>query len=194
MNSITTKDTRDTEDRISTKSKTGVVREDGSTPALTLLTFVSIVASVAIAFFAYHWWMGEERVVKRRLDDLAVVLSPPADGELAMIGRIVQLRGFFAPDVHIRFGAEEIESRDALAALLGRWQPPKDGFSLEFVDVVVHLMSDDTAHISLTAQISNRDAKSGQAILDAREGTLTMKKLDGDWVIAVAETTETLQR
>jgi hypothetical protein len=169
-------------------------REKGST-ALSIVLMLVVALAVGIgAFLAYQSWTGDERVVKKRLGELAEILSPPEGGDLAMIGRIVQLRGYFAPDVHIRFGREEIDSRDALVALLGRWQPPAKGFSLQFVDVVVHLVTDDTAHVSLTAEIANREGAPHEAILDAREGTLTMKKLDGDWVIAIAETTETLQR
>ena len=111
-----------------------------------------------------------------------------------MVGRIVQLRNLFAPDVHIRFGAEEIVSRDALLALLSRWQPPSAGFTIEFVDVTVTLEDESTARVGLTAKISNRDAQTGDPIIDAREATLAMKKLDGEWVVAGVEGTETLQR
>ena len=162
---------------------------------LSALPVLLVIVALAVAgFFAYRWWTGEERVVKKRLDQLAEVLSPPADGELAMVARIAQVRGFFAPDVHIRFDSEEIDSRDALVAVLGRWQPPKNGFRLEFADVAVHMVDPDTAHVSLTAEISNRDTNSIEPLLDAREGTLTMRHLDGEWVIAAAETTKTLLR
>src|SRR5262245_58490529 len=114
-------------------------RESGSGALLVLL---AIAFAAVVGFAAFHWWTtGEARVVKKRLDELAAILSPPADGELAMIGRIGQLRGYFAPDVHITFGSEQIDSRDALVTILGRWQPPRDGFSLRFVDVVVHMVS-----------------------------------------------------
>jgi hypothetical protein len=162
---------------------------------LSALPVLLVIVALAVAgFFAYRWWSSEERVVKKRLDQLAEVLSPPPDGELATVARIAQVRGFFAPDVHIRFDSEEIDSRDALVALLGRWQPPKNGFRLEFADVVVHIVDPGTAHVSLTAEVSNLDPNSLEPLLDAREGTLTMRNIDGEWVIAAAETTKTLQR
>jgi hypothetical protein len=162
--------------------------------ASALPVLIVVVALAIAAFLAYRWWTGEERIVKKRLDALAVTLSPPANGELAMIARIVQLRGFFAPDVHIQFSGEIIDSRDALVAVLGRWQPPKNGFTLTFADVVVHMVDADTAHVSLTAEISNSNGTNSDPLLDAREGTLTMTKVDGEWVIATAETANTLQR
>jgi hypothetical protein len=161
---------------------------------LSVLPVLLIVALAVAGFFGYRWWTGQERVVKKRLEELAEVLSPPPNGELAMVARIAQVRGFFAPDVHIRFDSEAIDSRDALVALLGRWQPPKNGFRLEFADVIVHMVDPGTAHVSLTAEVSNLDTNSLEPLLDAREGTLTMRNIDGEWVIATAETMKTLQR
>ena len=148
-----------------------------------------------MAVFAYQWWRGEERVIRTRLDSLADALSPSAGGgELAMVGRIAELRNYFAPDIRVRLGGDEIVSRDTLLALLARWEPPSKGFKLEFVDVAVTLGEGDTAQVSLTAKISNVDARSGEPITDAREGQLTLLKLDGDWVLATVESTDTLQR
>jgi len=154
-----------------------------------------MVAALAIAgFFTYRWWTGEERVVKQRLDDLAVVLSPPPDGEHIMGTRIADLRRFFAPDVRISFDAEQIGSRDELEALLARWQPPKNGFALSFVDVVVHLIDAATAHVSLTAEVAARSSTPSDPLLDVREGTLTLKKIDAEWVISEVESSRTLLR
>ena len=159
------------------------------------LAVLAIAAAlIAAGVLGFQWWRGEERVIVARLDSLAETLSPPAGGELAMVGRIVQLRNHFAPDVRIRFGAQEVVSRDALLGILSRWEAPSPGFSIEFVDVSVTLEDESTARVSLTAKASNRDAQTGDPIIDAREAELTMKKLDGDWVVAEVESTETLQR
>lgn len=162
---------------------------------LGALPLLLIVAAIAIAgFFTYRWWTGEERVVKQRLDDLAVVLSPPPDGEHIMGTRMADVRRFFAPDVRISFDAEQMGSRDELETLLDRWQPPKNGFSLSFVDVVVHMIDAATAHVSLTAEVAARNAAPSEPLLDVREGTLTMKKIDAEWVIMVVESSRTLLR
>ena len=182
MSRLTTNDTTDT------KGQSGSV-------VTTILISVSTVSLVVILVFAYQWWRGEERVIRARLDSLAEALSPPAGGgELAMVGRLAQLRDYFAPDIRVRLGGDELVSRDTLLAVIGRWEPPAKGFRLEFVDVAVTLGEDDTAQVSLTAKISNIDARSGEPIVDAREANLTMKKLDGGWVLATVETSETLRR
>lgn len=161
-----------------------------------LLVLIIAALLVVVGLRAFQYWRGEERIIAARLDALAETLSPPAgtSGEMAMLGRIVQLRKHFAPDVHLRFGTQEIVSRDALLGLLGSWQPPGPGFSIEFVDVAVTLEDPSTALVALTAKVSSRAAEAGDPIVDAREATVTMKKLDGEWVVAGVESTETLQR
>lgn len=169
-------------------------RTEGS--ALTsLLILVGAASLLVCGVLAYRWWTGEERVIRARLDNLAAVLTPSESGELATVARVGQLRGYFAPDVHIRVGRDdETVSRDALLVLLGRWQPPGKGVKLEFVDVSV-TVDEGTALASLTAKISNTDLSSSEdPIADAREGVLTLHKLDGDWVIASVESTDTLQK
>jgi hypothetical protein len=160
----------------------------------TWLTLLVAVLALVVGVLAFQWWRGEERVIRARLDNLAETLSPSAGGELAMVGRIAQLRNHFAPDVRIRFGADEIVSREALLALLGRWEPPAAGFSLQFVDVTVTMTDDLNAQVTLTARISNRDQRTGEAIVDAREASLTMRKMDGEWVVAAVESANTLER
>lgn len=161
-----------------------------------LLSFVSAVLLLVVGVLAYQWWQGEERVIKARLDELAEALSPPASGgELAMVGRMAQLRSYFAPDVRLRFGTEEIVSRDALVAIVGRSTPPRDAFSVEFVDVTVTLGTDETsAQVHLAAKVTGRDARTGEPTVDAREANIVMTKLDGDWVIWSVESADTLQR
>ena len=160
-----------------------------------LLAFASAIILLAAGVHAYYWWRGEERVIRARLDGLAQSLSSPAGGgDLAMLGRVAQVRSYFAPDVRVRFGTDEIVSRDALLAVVSR-TPPRNGFSLELVDVTVTLGESGTsARVYLTAKITGRNASTGEPTIDAREANIVMTKLDGDWVIASVEGADTLQR
>jgi hypothetical protein len=168
-------------------------REAGSA-VTTLLILVGVASLALFGFLGYRWWTGEERVIRARLDNLAVLLSPADGGELATVARIGQLRGYFAPDVHVRIGTDEVVSREALLALLARWQPPAKGVKLEFVDVSVTVEA-DTALASLTAKISNTDAASSEdPVADAREGVITLHKSSGEWVIGSVASTDTLQK
>jgi len=166
----------------------------GSAVTRLLIPVSSVLLAVLIGVWAYRWWTGEEHIIKERLNSLAVVLSPSGDSEFTTISRIGQLRGYFAPDIRVHFGGDEVISRDAVLALLARWKPPSKNLKVEFVDVSV-TVEEDTALASLTAKISNTDASAAEdPIADAREGVLTLRKLNGEWVISSVESTETLQR
>jgi uncharacterized protein DUF4440 len=166
----------------------------GSAVTRLLIPLCGVLLAVVIGVWAYRWWTGEEHIIKERLKSLAAVLSPSGDSEFSTISRIGQLRGYFAPDVRVHFGGDDIISRDALLALLARWQPPSKSLKVEFVDVSV-TVEEDTALASLTAKLSNTDASAAEdSIADAREGVVTLRKLNGEWVIASVESTDTLQR
>lgn len=166
----------------------------GSALTRLLIPACGILFVILVGVWAYRWWTGEEHVIKERLNSLAAVLSPSGDSEFSTISRIGQLRGYFAPDVRVHFGGDEVISRDAVLALLARWQPPSKNLKVEFVDVSV-TVEEDTALASLTAKISNTDAASAEdPVADAREGVLTLRKLNGEWVISSVESTDTLQR
>jgi uncharacterized protein DUF4440 len=166
----------------------------GSAVTRLLIPLCGVLLVVAIGVWAYRWWTGEEHIIKERLNSLAAVLSPSGDSEFSTISRIGQLRGYFAPDVRVHFGGDDIISRDALLALLARWQPPSKSLKVEFVDVSV-TVEEDTALASLTAKLSNTDASAAEdSIADAREGVVTLRKLNGEWVISSVESTDTLQR
>ena len=166
----------------------------GSAVTRLLIPVSGVLLAVLIGVWAYRWWTGEEHIIKERLNSLAVVLSPSGDSEFTTISRIGQLRGYFAPDIRVHFGGDEVISRDAVLALLARWKPPSKNLKVEFVDVSV-TVEEDTALASLTAKVSNTDASAAEdPIADAREGVLTLRKLNGEWVISSVESTETLQR
>src|SRR5262245_17877584 len=166
----------------------------GSAVTRLLIPVGVVLVAVLIGVCAYRWWTGEEHIIKERLNSLAAILSPSGDSQFSTISRIGQLRGYFAPDVRVHVGGDEIVSRDAVLALLARWQPPSKSLKVEFVDVSV-TVEEDTALASLTAKISNTDASAAEdSIADAREGVLTLRKLNGEWVISSVESTETLQR
>jgi hypothetical protein len=160
----------------------------------------TIIAAVLLGMLSmgilYRYWPSDERAVRRHLVHLAEVLSPSAaESEVAHITRLAALREYFAPDVRIAFGGQEITSRDALIGLLSRWTPPPGGFSVEFVDETVTLAGDrTTAQISLTAKLASKNVRTGESTVDAREVALAMAKVNRDWVITSAEMRATLER
>lgn len=150
----------------------------------------AIVLSAMIAGLVYRYSPGEERSVRRHISNLAEALSfPSAENEVQRLTRFQALREYFVPDVRIRVDGEEIQSSEALVALLGQVRPPPAGIVVEFGDVVVALAEDEaTAAVTLTARVSTTDPATGRRTVDARKAALTMTRRPGDWMIATAET------
>jgi hypothetical protein len=149
-----------------------------------------------VAGIAYRYWPSDEREIRRHLSNLAETLSVPGDeADVARLTRIAAMREYFAPDVRIRFGSEQIGSRDALIAAIGRLSPPPGGVAVEFVDITVALADDhSSAEVTLTAKIASADRQTGEKTLDVQGAAVQMRDADGDWVITSAEPREIPQR
>jgi len=159
----------------------------------------TVVAAVLIAIMvggiAYRYWPSDEREIRRHLSNLAEALSVPGDEtEVARITRIAAMREYFAPDVRFRVGSEQIVSRDALIAVIGRLSL-LSGVAVEFVDVTVALAEDhSSAEVTLTAKIASTNRQTGEKTLDVQGAAVQMRDTEGDWVITSAEPRELPQR
>jgi hypothetical protein len=127
---------------------------------------------------------------------------PANDGDLGRLARIASLRNALAPDVQVSSGVSprpgaqipsEISGRDAVLALVGRWTPPPGGVTVEFVDLQVTLdASRANAQVYCTAKLTSGTAE--QPLVDARELTIGVARIDGDWLITSIRPEETLSR
>ena len=157
----------------------------------------SVCFGALIAFFVYQWWFNPTRAVQRRLNEIAAALSAP-DNEppVARIGRAAQLRKYLADDIRVQVGTRELTSRDQIVGAVGAFTPPPGGWNVQFVDVQIRVNHDTSADADayMTVEVNARDPQTSQPTVDAREAAATLKKVDGEWVIATAETRETLQR
>jgi ketosteroid isomerase-like protein len=154
--------------------------------------YVSLVFAALIGYFTYQWWFNPHRVVKRRLGELAAVLSVPAnDDRLGRLGRLSELRGFLADSVTVRVGrtAPDLTSRDAVLAAVSAWTPPPGGTNVDFVDVRV-TVADSTARAIAMVEITSRDPQTRQQTLDAREASFVLRKQDSVWVVSEVEARE----
>jgi hypothetical protein len=160
-------------------------------------TVVAVVLlGIMLAGVAYRYWPSDEREIRRHLSNLAEALSVPgAETEVVHMTRMAAMREYFAPDVRIRVGAEEIVSRDALIAVIGRLPTPPGGVAVEFVDVTVALAEDhSSADVTLTAKVFSTDRQTGEKTLDVQGAAVTMREADGDWVITTVEPREIPRR
>jgi hypothetical protein len=159
-------------------------------------TYVSVVFALLIAYFSYQWWFNPHRAVKRRLGELAAMLSVPAnETDLGRVTRLAQLRGFLADNIHVRGGRSqpEFSSRDAVMVAVSGWTP-SSGWNVDFVDADVKVDSDSTARAFVTADMTTHDAQTGEPALDSREAQLSLAYLGGDWVVSDVDVKDPPQR
>jgi SnoaL-like domain len=150
--------------------------------------YVTVVFALLAAYFSYQWWFNQNRIVKRRLGELAETLSVPAqEADLERLARLARLRQYLADDIRVQGGRSgpELSSRDAVMAAAAGWKPDEGG-SVNFVDTDVKLDA-DTARAYTTAEVTTRDPRTGEKTLDSREATLALVRRDGLWLVSVVE-------
>jgi hypothetical protein len=152
--------------------------------------YVAAVFAALAGYFVYQWWFNPNRIVKARLGDIAAALSiPPNEPEIDRIARLARLRKLSTDDVHVKVGrtGADLTSRDAVLAAIASLMPPPGGWNVDFVDVDVRVNADETARAYLTADVTSRDAQTGQQTLDSRDVMLSFAKRDGEWLVREAE-------
>ena len=154
--------------------------------------YVAAVFTVLAGYFTYQWWFNPSRAVKRRLGEVAEMLSVPArEPEMNRVARLAQLRNFLAPDIRVRAGEppREITSADAIVALVGSFRPAADGVEVRFTDTQVFVDAEAAAHAYMQVDVITPDPHSGQPTIDSRTASVGLARTDGGWLITTAELT-----
>ena len=154
--------------------------------------YVAVVFAVLFGYFGYQWWLNPSRAVKHRLGEIAAVLSmPPDEAGIARVARLSELRRYLADDIYIRAGAlPAITSREMAVAAAAAWQPPPGGGDVHFADVQVFMESSNAAHAYLAVELTRINPESGQAVIDAGDASVDLRKRGGEWVVTKVESKE----
>ena len=150
--------------------------------------YVAAVFALLIGYFSYQWWFNQNRVVKRRLGELAATLSVPAgETDLERVARLSRLRLYLADDLKVTGGkqGQDLTSLDAVMIAASGFRPAKGGV-VDFVDVDVKL-DGDTARAYATAQVTTRDPVTNEAVVDSRETVFSIFRRDDAWLVSAVE-------
>ena len=157
---------------------------------------LSIVAVALLAPLAWVFWPeGDERAIKRRLNELVEEANESSGEGLALVARAAQLGSYFTSDVVVDLGSgTPIGGRETLVGLASRFQPAAQGAVVGLADVVVaKRQGTDVADVALTVTVTGVDARTGDRTMDAREFAVEMRKESGEWLIARASAVHTLK-
>lgn len=161
------------------------------------IRFIALAALIALGVWGWRvFFPSPERLIKSRLLDLAETVSfTGSEGNFSKIYKADRVGNFFSQDVEVTIdvrgyavshtinGKTEIKQ-----ALLGAHQRVK-GVKVEFLDINVTVQPDkENATANLTAQATI----TGERDFHIQELNLTLKKVEGKWLITKIETVKTL--
>lgn len=159
-----------------------------------------LVLLAAVGAVGFWLWTvlfpSPEKVVLKKISRLAVVGTfEQADSNLTRAGKASSVVSFFAPDAQIVVavsgvgswtfaGREEIREK----ALAGYATLPS--LQVKFLDATAHIAPGATsAKVNCTCEIKI----GGQKDMGVQEIIISLKKIDGDWLITSIEPVKTLQ-
>ena len=161
---------------------------------------VAVIVLAVVALATGAWFLlappDEGDAVRARLTAFSDMVNKSTVDGLGPQARSVQLGAFFAQDVEVELGggAAPIRGRETVIGMAERLQPRTAAFRLEFEDVSVAIApGGETADVHLTAEFIRRSITTGDESLDAREFTLGMRRVGGEWQIARVTAVDTLK-
>ena len=150
--------------------------------------YVGIVIAALAGYFVYQGWFNPTRAVKRRLGEIAGVLSiPENEPDIERIGRLARLRSYVVNEVHVRVGGADIDGSGTIVGVLASAHPPKGGIDIQFVDVQVSVESETTAHVGLMLEVNTHDERTGELVSDRYETIGDLLRRDGEWIVVKGE-------
>jgi len=158
---------------------------------------VAIVAAIGAAIWFVRKPADEPTLVRQRLDSFADLINKSTVDGAGMAARAAELSAYLTEDVEVEFGvgSPPIRGRETIVGMADRLQPRTAAFRLRFEDVMVALKpTGDAASVHLTAEIIRRSITTGEESLDAREFSLEMRRVGGDWKIARVTAVQTLKQ
>jgi ketosteroid isomerase-like protein len=137
---------------------------------------------------AWRFWPGEDKKVRARIDALAQELSVPAgEGAVPRAMRASGVRRFFTSDVAIELSdgaGTTVRGRDAIAGYVARMTVPPEGTRVQLLDVQISVQPDKLwADARLDVRLLAGKPPEGPPVLDARMIAVTLRKVDGAWLI-----------
>lgn len=149
--------------------------------------YVAIVIAALAGYFVYQTWFNPSRVVKRRLGEIAGLLSVPEnEAEIDRAARLSRLRSYLANDVQVETGSRILTTSGTIAGILSSVRPPKGGLDIQFVDVQVAIDSPTEAHAGLMLELNTHSPRTGEWVAEQHETIASLEKHNGEWVVVKA--------
>jgi len=150
-----------------------------------------------VAWFGWRWMFpNDEAQIRAVLDRIATAVSASAaEGEVGRLARAASLGRELDPDVVVDAGPpfQRLKGREAIIGTAARLNASIRKLDVRFSDVSVVVDPDrSAAHVTLTAEARFDKGSSGRGF-DARELDVTLRRLEGAWVVSAISLVRPLQ-
>ena len=155
--------------------------------ARTLLLVVGLALLVALG-----WWFfpSNARLVRTRFQTLATLVSVPAgEQDLARLARARKFGTMVTSDVEVTFdqGAAPLTGRETLVLLVARPPGVPGDIKADLADVAVQVASGGTqASSTARARLTFTDPQTNKPSVEEHDVSLDWRKVDGEWLVAIA--------
>ncbi len=162
------------------------------------IAFRMVLVAALAALGVWLWavlFPSPDKVIRHRFAELARTASVPAGaGDLARLAAARNLAGFFSTNVEMnldlpRVGQLSSMDREEITQMALAASSRGGGMQVKFPDINVTVAPDSqSAVVDLTVTA----AIAGEADAIVQEMKVTLRKIDGEWLITRAETVRTL--
>jgi len=159
---------------------------------------VLIVVGASGIWFGYHWlFPNDDAQIRGVLEEIAEAVGGSAaqEGEVSRLARAASARNQLDPQITVDAGPpfNRMRGRDAVIGTIARLNGSIRDLEVKFTDVQITVGRDrSSAKAYLTAEAHYWD-RGGARGLEARELDLTLRRLNGDWVVSDVALVRTLE-
>lgn len=155
-----------------------------------------VLLGAALAALALRGYLtSDRRQIERQFENLAEAASVEGtESPLEQIAQAAQVARFFTDDVVLRLGQDSssvIAGRDALVALAAQARR-RGPLQVTFDDVQVSVSGPESAAVYTTVTATGVNVQ--RDVVEAREVSVTLRKVAGEWLIARVDGIRTLER
>lgn len=155
-----------------------------------------LLAAVVLALAAASVWRSDRRQIQRRLDALAKTASVAgSETPVERLARASRLGTFFAEDVMIQTSQDRssfVGGRQAVVGMAVQGAAAYGSINVAFEDLKIAVTDPSTATVYMRATVSEAAPQGG--LLEARDVTLTLSNVNGEWLVSRGEVLRALDR
>ena len=148
-----------------------------------------LTAAVVVALTARNLLLGDRRRIQRQLDALAQSASvSAAETAVQRLARASRLGAFFAEDVMIRTdqnASSFVGGRQAVMELAAQAPAAYGPIKVSLDDVQIGISESSTASVYVTVNVTANGPEG--RLLETRQVSGTLRKVDGEWLISQVE-------